>query len=276
MDKIKIRDLDIYGFHGVMPEENVVGQRFLICADLMVDTRAAGESDDLSKSVHYGDVCHWIKGMMTEHTYQLIERAAEELAEGILIHFPLVRALRLEVKKPQAPVGLPFGMISVEIERGWKRAALSFGSNLGDKKGQIDEAIKQLSEDEKIRVLKVSDYIVTEPWGNEDQDEFVNGALILETLYSPLQLLHRMQQVEQNLKRTREVHWGPRTIDLDMIFYEDEITGTEELTLPHPYMQERMFVLEPLAQIAPGMRHPVFGQTVFQLREQLKRQEEGR
>lgn len=117
MDVIKITDLEVFANHGVFPEENVLGQKFLICVDLHVDARKAGQTDNLEDSVNYGEVCHLINRVMKESTFKLIERVAEVLAQAILDEFPLVQGLRVEVKKPWAPIGLPVGCVSVEIER---------------------------------------------------------------------------------------------------------------------------------------------------------------
>lgn len=117
MDVIKITDLEVFANHGVFPEENVLGQKFLICADLYVDARKAGQTDNLEDSVNYGEVCHLINRVMQAHMFKLIERVAEVLAQAILDEFPLVQELRVEVKKPWAPIGLPVGCVSVEIER---------------------------------------------------------------------------------------------------------------------------------------------------------------
>lgn len=117
MDTIKITDLEVFANHGVFFEENVLGQKFLVCADLYVDARKAGQTDGLSDSVNYGEVCHLIDRVMKESTFKLIERVAEVVAQAILDAFPLVQGLRVEVKKPWAPIGLPVGCVSVEIER---------------------------------------------------------------------------------------------------------------------------------------------------------------
>ena len=111
----------------------------------------------------------------------------------------------------------------------------------------------------------VSDYLVTEPYGVTDQDEFLNGVLKMRTLLSPEELLERLHQLEQEANRERIIHWGPRTLDLDILFYDQEIIDTADLHIPHPDMQNRDFVLAPMNQIAPYLRHPVLNQTISQL-----------
>ena len=134
MDKIKIEDLEVFARHGVFPEENVLGQKFLVSAVLYVDTRKAGMTDELTASIHYGEVSQFIDRFMKENTCKLIERAAERLAEELLLHTPLLKKIKLEIKKPWAPVGLPLKTVSVEIERGWHTAYIALGSNRQEKR----------------------------------------------------------------------------------------------------------------------------------------------
>ena len=138
MDKIHIKDLEIFAKHGVFPEENVLGQKFLVSAVLYTETRGAGKTDDLTRSIHYGEVSHMIKAFMEENTFQLLETVAERLAEKMLLEIPLLKKVRLEIKKPWAPVGLPLDTVSVEIERGWHTACIALGSNMGDRERYLN------------------------------------------------------------------------------------------------------------------------------------------
>ena len=113
MDKIRIENLELYAYHGVFPEENEEGQLFVVSADIYVDTLQAAREDDLSRSVDYGAVCHFIKQWMDTHTVQLIETVADILAKELLLAYPLIQKIVLEVKKPDAPIGLPFEYVSV-------------------------------------------------------------------------------------------------------------------------------------------------------------------
>ena len=126
-----------------------------------------------------------------------------------------------------------------------------------------------LDEKEDCRVLKVSDFITTAPYGVTEQEEFLNGVLFMKTLLTPEELLVRLHEIEAAADRVRLLRWGPRTLDLDILFYDDLIIDTEELHIPHIDMQNRDFVLEPLAQIAPHLRHPVFHKTIEQLKGEL-------
>lgn len=271
MDKITIQNLEIYANHGVFPEENVLGQKFLVTAVLYTDTRKAGLTDELVFSIHYGEVSHFIKKFMNEHTYKLLERVAEELAKELLLQFPLMEKLDLKISKPWAPIGLPLDTVSVEISRGWHKAYIALGSNMGDTKGYLDLAVTRLKEHPLCQVGKVADYIETEPYGGVEQDNFLNSALELRTLLTPEELLEVLHGIEQEANRERLIHWGPRTLDLDILLYDDVVMDTEDLIIPHIEMHKRDFVLIPMAQIAPGYVHPVLHKTMRQLLEGLEK-----
>ncbi len=269
MDKIKITGLELFARHGVYPEENALGQRFLVNAVLYLDVRPAGLSDDLERSVNYGEVSHFIKDFMETHTYKLIETVAEQLAREILRAWPLIERIDLEIQKPWAPVGLPLDTVAVEISRSRHTAYIALGSNMGDRKAYLDGAVQALSEYPDCQVTKVSDYLVTAPYGGVEQDDFLNGALELRTLLTPGELLDLLHEIEQNAHRERLIHWGPRTLDLDILLYDDQIVDTPDLHIPHVEMHLRDFVLTPLSQIAPWARHPLTGETVEQMLAKL-------
>mgnify|MGYP001163146093 FL=1 len=164
-DEIHVEDLEVFARHGVFPEENRLGQKFVISLVLYVDTRPAGIADCLEKSVHYGEVSAFLTDYMHDHTFQLIETAAEHMAEEVLLHYPLVKGLTLELKKPWAPVGLPVKTVSVKITRFWHTAYIALGSNLGDKKAYLDDAVRALDALHGCKVEKVSSYLKTAPYG---------------------------------------------------------------------------------------------------------------
>lgn len=269
MDQIIIENLRIFAHHGVYREENEKGQNFYINAVLETDIVQAGMLDELEFSTNYGEVCRFLDHFIKGHTYKLIETVAERAAEAVLLCFPLVKRITLEVRKPEAPVPLPFESLSVKITRGWHRAYLSCGSNMGDRKQHLDAAAEALRADDKCRLLKVSGWIETKPYGGVEQGDFLNGAMELETLYTPEMLLEKLHEIEYAQKRERKVHWGPRTLDLDLLLYEDLVMDTKELTIPHIDMHNRCFVLEPLMQIAPYAEHPVLHKSVRQMYQEL-------
>ena len=261
MDKIRIENLEIFAKHGVFPEENFLGQKFVLSAVLHTDTRKAGLTDELSYSVHYGEVSHLIKKVVEENTWKLLETVAEATAKAILLSYPMVSQVDLDT-------------VSVEISRGWHTAYIALGSNMGDKEKYLNEAVEKLQQTSDCQVLKVSDFLVTAPYGGVEQDDFLNGALALKTLLTPQELLERLHEIEQEAHRERQIHWGPRTLDLDILLYDDLVLDTPDLIIPHVEMHLRDFVLIPLAQIAPWKRHPVLGLTVSQMLADLQAKQE--
>ena len=143
-DQIKITDLEVFANHGVFPEENALGQKFLVSAILYTDTRRAGLTDDLNASIHYGEVSAFIDRYLREHTFKLLEGAAEALAEELLLHTKGLEKILLEIKKPWAPVKLPLKTVSAEIELGWHTAYIALGSNMGDRESCLNNAVKAL------------------------------------------------------------------------------------------------------------------------------------
>ena len=261
-DQIKITDLEVFANHGVFPEENKLGQKFLISAVLYTDTRKAGKTDDLTASIHYGEVSAFITKYMKEHTYQLLERVAETLAEEMLKSISGLCKIDLEIKKPWAPVGLPLKTVSVKISREWHTTYIALGSNIGDSETYLNEAVEKIGQIPTCTVEKVSSYLVTEPYGVTDQPDFLNACLKMRTLLYPEELLKELNRIEKEAGRERIIHWGPRTLDLDILLYDDIILEEDDLCIPHVEMHKRSFVLEPLAEIAPYKRHPVYGKTV--------------
>lgn len=149
-------------------------------------------------------------------------------------------------------------------------ALIALGSNLGDRAANIRQALAALGQRAEIKTLRTSSLIETAPVGGPPgQGPFLNAAAVLETRLAPEKLLSVLLGIESELGRVRGEHWGPRTIDLDLLLYEQVVHNSGSLTIPHPRMAERPFVLEPAAEIAPEMLHPVLGLTVRQMRDRL-------
>lgn len=147
---------------------------------------------------------------------------------------------------------------------------IAFGGNVGDPGEAFARGLDRIEQLSKSRVRKVSRLYRTVPMGDHAGAPFLNGAAELETEFDPHMFLAMLHEVEKSLGRTRELHWGPRPIDLDLIFYEDRIVESPDLILPHPACWHRRFVLDPLAEIAGAVVHPVKQLTVAELRDRLR------
>ena len=138
------------------------------------------------------------------------------------------------------------------------------------KRHTLTSELRVQEKSKGVELIKYLNILKTEPYGGVEQDDFLNGALQVDTLLSPKELLSELQRIELEAHRERKVRWGPRTLDLDIIMYDDCIVEEDNLTIPHIEMHKRDFVLAPLAQIAPHLRHPALSKTVMQLLEELK------
>lgn len=269
LDEIRIDGLEVFARHGVYTEERVNGQTFVVNAVLYTDIHKAGQEDDLQSTTDYGGVCRFIADWMQDNTYRLLEAVAEKLSAAILLKYALIAAVELEIKKPQAPIPLPFECVSLKVYRKWHRSYLAVGSNMGDREEYINGAIDALRAHPQIRVRKVSGMIRTKPYGVAEQEDFLNGALEIETLLTPEELLDTVHEIEDAAGRVRVMRWGPRILDIDILFYDKLVYESDRLVIPHPDIQNRDFVLEPLSRLAPNYRHPILGKTVMQLLEGL-------
>ncbi|TYP55498.1 2-amino-4-hydroxy-6-hydroxymethyldihydropteridine diphosphokinase [Thermosediminibacter litoriperuensis] len=136
------------------------------------------------------------------------------------------------------------------------RAFIALGSNLGNREKNIMEAVERMKR-RGIKILKMSGIIETEPYGYTKQDKFLNAACLVETELNPRELLDALLEIERDMGRERKIRWGPRNIDLDLIFYEDLVIREEGLIIPHPDAHNRAFVMGPIAEIDPDYQHPV-------------------
>lgn len=141
---------------------------------------------------------------------------------------------------------------------------IGIGSNLGDREGNCLRSI-ELMRQRGIAVIRQSSLYETEPWGVTEQPKFINMAVEAETSLAPRQLLNALKEIERQMGRTVTEKWGPRVIDLDILFYDDMIVDEPDLKIPHPLIAEREFVLRPLCEIAPDLKHPVTGRTIKEM-----------
>lgn len=270
LDTITIKNLTIHAYHGVYAEEKKLGQKIYVDAELKLDLHKAGLADDLSQTVNYADIAEYIYGYLKTRSFDLLEAAAEQLCQELLIKFKLIREIVMEIRKPSAPIPYALDYVAVKITRKWHRAYIGIGSNMGNRKANIKDALERIKKTPYMNLLNTSKLIESKPYGNTNQDNFINGCIEVDTIYTPCELLNHLLTLEKNMGRKRTTHWGPRIIDLDIIFYDDVIINDHDLIIPHPDMHNRDFVLYPLNEIAPYIMHPIFHETVYDLAENLR------
>lgn len=267
MDTIQVKGIQIYAHHGLFDAERLTGQPFIIDCEMNLDVSTC--NDKIEKTVHYGEVSMDIVKFATENRYDLLEMLANELSKHLLKKYVLIRTLTLTIHKPQAPIPTLFDDVALTVTRTRANVYLAIGSNMGQREDYLDMVTSEIISDDNLKLVRKSNYIETAPYGVTDQANFMNGALQVETIYTPQELLDFCHRVEEKTGRVRERVWGERTLDVDILMYDDRVIYTEHLKVPHPEMHIRGFVLQPMVEIAPYLMHPVYKKNMVELIREL-------
>jgi dihydroneopterin aldolase/2-amino-4-hydroxy-6-hydroxymethyldihydropteridine diphosphokinase len=255
-DRIEINGLTVTTVVGALPHEREIAQPLRVDLALLVDLHDAGRSDELADTVHYGEVTDRVAAVVRENKDVLLERLADRIAE-VAVGFDRVEAVELTVTKLRPPIAEHVDTTAVHIRRtradydvsprSSHRAIVALGSNLGDREGYLAFALDRLGD-----IVARSQVFETDPVGGPDaQGAYLNMVAIVDTSLDPFAFVRRCQRIEAEALRQRTVRWGPRTLDVDVLFYDDVEIHSPELTIPHPRFAERRFVLAPLAEVAP-------------------------
>ena len=258
-DRIEIMGLRVMTLVGVLTHEREFAQPLEFDIILEGDLRDAGSSDDLADTAHYGLVAERAAAIARETKDELLERLVHRIADDALT-FDRVEAVEVVVRKLRPPIAEDLQYTAVRIRRTRAdrqipprtshRAIVALGSNLGDRVGFLKLAVEELGS----CIIAQSQVFETAPIGGpDDQGAYLNMAVAVETSLDPFAMLRRCQRIESLALRQRIVHWGPRTLDVDLLFFDDITIGSPELTIPHPRYAERRFVLAPLAEVAPEL-----------------------
>lgn len=255
-DRIEIRGLVVTTVAGVLAHESTSAQPVRIDLDLLVDLRDAGRTDDLADTADYGNVAELVAAVVREAKDLPLERLADRVAEAV-VAIDGVDEVDVTVTKLRPPIPENIESTAVRIRRGRldydsldresHLALIALGSSLGDREGYLRLAVRSLPT-----VEAMSQVFETAPVGGpDDQGPYLNMVVLVRTALDPYALLRRCRHIETEALRQRVVHWGPRTLDVDVLFYDDIAIDDPLLTIPHPRYAERRFVLAPLAEIAP-------------------------
>lgn len=264
---IQVKGIEVFAYHGVYDFEKEQGQKFYI--DVRFDVSLTS-CDDISTTIDYGVAADEAKEYALAHRCDLLETLASGMARMFACKYGT--DVTITVHKPQAPLSMPFSDALVSAEAVFTDVCLGIGSNMGDKKAYLDYAVDFMKSIAENKDVQVSDYIVTKPYGVTQQDDFLNACMRMRTILSPRELLGKCAEAEKGAGRVRNLRWGPRTLDVDILLYGDRIISEKDLTIPHADMKNRIFVLEPLAQIAGGMLHPVYRKTVSDMLAEKREQ----
>ena len=267
MYEIKLTGLTFSACHGVNPEEKVLPQPFTV--DVIAKVIGHIRSDEIESTVSYAKIAKTVKEEIECESVDLIETLAEKTAVRLINTYP-IKEVEVTVHKPKAPISIPFDDIYVKVKRKRSRAFLSIGSNLGERENYIAFAIERLHSEQHTKVIKTSKIIETEPYGYTNQGKFLNAAVEIETVLGPYELLQFIHKIENEADRKRTEHWGPRTLDLDILLFENEIIYSDELIIPHADMKNRRFVLEPLCDIAPNIIHPILNKSATEMLKEIE------
>jgi dihydroneopterin aldolase/2-amino-4-hydroxy-6-hydroxymethyldihydropteridine diphosphokinase len=271
LDQVRLTGLRTRGHHGVFEHERLEGQDFAVDVVLHLDTRPAAATDDLTRTVHYGELATAVADAVRDDPVDLVETLAARIAR-LCLRDPRVAAADVAVHKPQAPITEDFGDVVVAVRRHRDElldavpnppvtAVLALGTNLGDREATLRSAVAALSAADRLEVTAVSPVVETDPVGGPEQPDYLNAVVVVRTSLSPRELLGAAHAVEARHGRERRERWGPRTLDVDVVDYDGLVATSPDLELPHPRAAGRAFVLVPwLAADPQAVLHADGGQ----------------
>lgn len=265
---VEIEGLEVEAKHGCLDFEKTTPQKFVFDCRFWGDFSLAMSSDSLDRALDYGEAAKIIADVTVNNSFNLIERLSKEVLGSLSKKYPYLDKIDLKVSKPMAPIDIPKKSVAYFTSLCSRPVYLGLGSSMGDKSSYIDFAVNALAKFGSVK--KCSDKIVTKPYGGVAQNDFLNAVVLFNTFLNPSELLSAVNEIEAQAKRDRSVKWGDRTLDIDIISYDDIVMNTKRLTLPHVDFRNRGFVLYPLRQIAPDFVCPETGKSIQTLVAELE------
>ncbi|MCL4378036.1 MAG: 2-amino-4-hydroxy-6-hydroxymethyldihydropteridine diphosphokinase [Actinobacteria bacterium] len=277
MIKIIIKNLKLFGYHGINEEEKINGQEFLFNIEICLnnknfiidrdnDDRDTGKSktinlinDNIKNTVNYSEVISLVKKVNYDNRFNLLESFSQVLADKILSSWPAISKIKVKIEKTSPPIKAKLDSVGVafEADNFTSTAYLSVGSNIGNKEENLNKALKILESNPDLKISSISSIYETEPMYEKNQADFYNIALkvILKKSLGPFELLGFLKKIEFEMGRKSGISkFGPRIIDLDILFFDNLEISSDFLTIPHPELFERNFVLVPLSEIYPDLK----------------------
>jgi len=269
MFRIIIKDLNLFGYHGVKESEKKDGQNFRFNIEIFISKSSFLNDDSIENTLNYSEVIRLVKRINSGERFNLLETFSQTIAEDIMKISPLVEKVMVRIEKTSPPIRENLESVGVEyvldrkreekdkFEKGKVDVYLSLGSNVGDRENNLRKAVDMIGDNPHINILEVSSIYETEPMYFKDQNSFYNVVLQAHTgiELGPFEMIGFLKGIEYDFgRRGSEKKYGPRIIDIDLLYYGEIVIESDFLTLPHPGIEERKFVLVPLSEIAPELK----------------------
>ena len=275
MFKIIIKNLNLFGYHGVKESEKEDGQNFCFNIEILLGASDFPDTDDLEDTLNYSGVIELIKNINSSRSFNLLETLSRTIADRIMEISSIVEKVTVKIEKTSPPIKENLESVGVECvldrrnlknngksgnkngsgsgpEPGEVDVYMSLGSNIGNKERNLRKAVELINRNPNINIIKVSSIYETEPIYLKDQDYFYNIVLLakVNSKISPFEMLGFLKGIEFSFGGKKDRRFGPRIIDIDLLFYGEMFIDSDFLTIPHQGIEERKFVLVPLSEIA--------------------------
>ncbi len=274
MFRIIIKNLNLFGYHGVKESEKTGGQNFCFNVEIFLDKDSFLDSDNLGDTVNYSEAIKILKDINSSNRFNLLETLSQTIAIRIMEMSPLVERVSVKIEKTSPPIKENLGSVGIEYALDRKSVEsmeggklensegtkldvyMSLGSNIGNRENNLRKAVGMIDANKNIDVLKVSSIYETEPMYLKDQNYFYNIVLKAKVSEktSPFGMLGYLKKIESGFSGKKDKRYGPRAIDIDLLYYGGMSIDSDFLTIPHPGIEERKFVLIPLNEINPEFK----------------------
>jgi dihydroneopterin aldolase/2-amino-4-hydroxy-6-hydroxymethyldihydropteridine diphosphokinase len=272
MFKIIIKNLNLFGYHGVKESEKRDGQNFCFNIKILLNKNSFLNNDNLENTLNYSEVIELLKDINSNQRFNLLETLSQVVANKIIEMSLLIEKVTVKIEKTSPPIKENLESVGVEyildrksiesgeevkVESSEVNVYMSLGSNVGNRESNLRKAVDLIGRSPNISMLKVSSIYETEPMYIKDQDSFYNIVLNarIDGEISPFEIMGFLKGIEFGFgRKMTKKRYGPRVIDIDLLYYGEMSIESDFLTLPHPGIEERKFVLVPLSEIAPEIK----------------------